>query len=211
MAAKVSPFAPKTFPDLPPIDGVRIATAEAGIRYRNRTDLLFVGLDEGTLGVRRPVVDEDGRHRGSLRHRLVTEPDHDQAVDLRGGEGLQRLRLSALDPDSVREQRDRVASPDLHHEGTIQFGVVGQGGIWRENAGEPGAASPEPARQSVRPIPEFARRAQNLLTCLRGYRTRPVVEDVADDRDGESGRACDVSAGDGHAVCLSVAPPWRVC
>jgi glutamate N-acetyltransferase/amino-acid N-acetyltransferase len=43
-----SPFAPASFPDLPPIDGVRLAVAEAGIRYRGRTDLLLADLKEGT-------------------------------------------------------------------------------------------------------------------------------------------------------------------
>ncbi|MFM7083690.1 MAG: bifunctional glutamate N-acetyltransferase/amino-acid acetyltransferase ArgJ [Hyphomicrobium sp.] len=46
--SKPSPFAPSTLPNLPPIGGVRFATAEAGIRYKGRTDLLFAVLDEGT-------------------------------------------------------------------------------------------------------------------------------------------------------------------
>jgi glutamate N-acetyltransferase/amino-acid N-acetyltransferase len=33
---------------MPPLEGVRIATAEAGIKYKNRTDLLAMVLDEGT-------------------------------------------------------------------------------------------------------------------------------------------------------------------
>ena len=33
---------------MPAIDGVRIATAEAGIKYKNRTDLLAMVFDEGT-------------------------------------------------------------------------------------------------------------------------------------------------------------------
>ncbi|WP_375462164.1 bifunctional glutamate N-acetyltransferase/amino-acid acetyltransferase ArgJ [uncultured Enterovirga sp.] len=33
---------------MPAIAGVRLATAEAGIRYRGRTDVLYVALDEGT-------------------------------------------------------------------------------------------------------------------------------------------------------------------
>ena len=44
----VSPLAPKTVPVLPPIDGVTLATAEAGIRYQGRTDVLAVGLVKGT-------------------------------------------------------------------------------------------------------------------------------------------------------------------
>ena len=43
-----SPFAPASFPDLPPIGGVRLAVAEAGIRYRERTDLLLADLTERT-------------------------------------------------------------------------------------------------------------------------------------------------------------------
>ena len=43
-----SPFAPETLAELPPIEGVRFATAEAGIRYKGRTDLMVAVLDEGT-------------------------------------------------------------------------------------------------------------------------------------------------------------------
>ena len=48
MSATVSPLAPKKPPKMPAIEGVRIATAEAGIKYRNRTDLLLMVFDEGT-------------------------------------------------------------------------------------------------------------------------------------------------------------------
>ncbi len=43
-----SPLAPETLPVLPPIAGVKLAAAQAGIRYANRTDLLLVTLAEGT-------------------------------------------------------------------------------------------------------------------------------------------------------------------
>ena len=45
MAGHISPFAPASFPELPALGGVRLATAEAGIRYKNRTDLLLVRFD----------------------------------------------------------------------------------------------------------------------------------------------------------------------
>ena len=48
MAHPVSPLAPKTYPELPQIAGVRFATAEAGIKYKNRTDVLLAAFDEGT-------------------------------------------------------------------------------------------------------------------------------------------------------------------
>ncbi|NJO54081.1 MAG: bifunctional glutamate N-acetyltransferase/amino-acid acetyltransferase ArgJ [Bacteroidales bacterium] len=48
MSQTPSPLAPKAFPDLPPVAGVRFATAEAGIRYTNRTDVLLMLFDRGT-------------------------------------------------------------------------------------------------------------------------------------------------------------------
>jgi glutamate N-acetyltransferase/amino-acid N-acetyltransferase len=44
----VSPFAPTTLVKLPAIEGVAFATAEAGIRYKGRTDLLLAVVAEGT-------------------------------------------------------------------------------------------------------------------------------------------------------------------
>ncbi|MDB5511065.1 MAG: N-acetylglutamate synthase [Enterovirga sp.] len=48
MSHSVSPLAPKTYPELPAVAGVRLATAEAGIRYKGRTDVLYAAFDEGT-------------------------------------------------------------------------------------------------------------------------------------------------------------------
>jgi glutamate N-acetyltransferase/amino-acid N-acetyltransferase len=48
MSTAVSPLAPTTYATLPPLAGVRLAVAEAGIRYRNRTDVLYVALAAGT-------------------------------------------------------------------------------------------------------------------------------------------------------------------
>lgn len=48
MSSAVSPLAPKSVPDMPTIAGVRLATAEAGIRYKNRTDVLLAVMDKGT-------------------------------------------------------------------------------------------------------------------------------------------------------------------
>jgi glutamate N-acetyltransferase/amino-acid N-acetyltransferase len=47
--AKLSPFAPASLPHVPAIAGVRFATAAAGIRYQNRTDLMLAVLEEGTV------------------------------------------------------------------------------------------------------------------------------------------------------------------
>jgi glutamate N-acetyltransferase / amino-acid N-acetyltransferase len=45
MAGWISPFAPGRLPELPPVEGVRLAAAEAGIRYRGRKDLLLVRFE----------------------------------------------------------------------------------------------------------------------------------------------------------------------
>jgi signal recognition particle GTPase len=44
----VSPLAPKSYPELPEIEGVRFSTAEAGIRYKGRTDVTLALFDKGT-------------------------------------------------------------------------------------------------------------------------------------------------------------------
>ena len=44
----ISPLAPARFPDLPPVPGVRLAAAEARLRYRGRPDLLLASFAPGT-------------------------------------------------------------------------------------------------------------------------------------------------------------------
>jgi glutamate N-acetyltransferase/amino-acid N-acetyltransferase len=48
MSSTVSPLAPSDVPEMPAIAGVKLATAEAGIRYKGRTDVLLAALDKGT-------------------------------------------------------------------------------------------------------------------------------------------------------------------
>src|SRR5689334_11878535 len=43
-----SPLAPTAFPALPPIAGVRIASGRAGIRYKDRSDILWASFAPGT-------------------------------------------------------------------------------------------------------------------------------------------------------------------
>jgi glutamate N-acetyltransferase / amino-acid N-acetyltransferase len=48
MSPPISPLAPKTTPHLPVIAGVRLATAQAGIRYRDRTDVMLAVFEPRT-------------------------------------------------------------------------------------------------------------------------------------------------------------------
>lgn len=45
---KISPLAPSTYPVLPAIDGVQIATYESGMKYQNRDDITLAVMAEGT-------------------------------------------------------------------------------------------------------------------------------------------------------------------
>jgi len=44
----ISPLAPKSTPTLPPLAGVRLATGAAGVRYKDRTDVLMAIFAPGT-------------------------------------------------------------------------------------------------------------------------------------------------------------------
>ena len=44
----ISPLAPARFPDMPSVPGVRLAAAEARLRYRGRPDLLLASFAPGT-------------------------------------------------------------------------------------------------------------------------------------------------------------------
>ncbi|MFB2566790.1 bifunctional glutamate N-acetyltransferase/amino-acid acetyltransferase ArgJ [Rhizobium sp. IMFF44] len=46
MSGSVSPLAPKTFAAMPSLRGVRMTTASAGIKYKNRTDVLLMVFDK---------------------------------------------------------------------------------------------------------------------------------------------------------------------
>src|ERR1700675_4455776 len=48
MSTAISPLAPTDVPEMPAIAGVKLATAAAGIRYQDRTDVLLAVLDKGT-------------------------------------------------------------------------------------------------------------------------------------------------------------------
>ncbi|MGM4982498.1 bifunctional glutamate N-acetyltransferase/amino-acid acetyltransferase ArgJ [Rhizobiales bacterium] len=46
MSGSVSPLAPRTFASMPALRGVRMTTASAGIKYKNRTDVLLMVFDK---------------------------------------------------------------------------------------------------------------------------------------------------------------------
>ncbi|MGY6635285.1 MAG: bifunctional glutamate N-acetyltransferase/amino-acid acetyltransferase ArgJ [Alkalilacustris sp.] len=79
-AGGVSPLAPATFPDLPAVDGVALATAATGVRYQGRDDLLVVQLAPGSTvaGV---------TTRSATRSAPVREVEAKLAADVDGAPG----------------------------------------------------------------------------------------------------------------------------
>ena len=48
MDLEISPLAPKSFPQMPFVNGVRMATAKTKTKYKGRSDLLLIDLVSGT-------------------------------------------------------------------------------------------------------------------------------------------------------------------
>lgn len=48
MVKKISPLAPKSFPKVPDIKGVKIGTAKSGVKYKGRNDIFTAIFDKGT-------------------------------------------------------------------------------------------------------------------------------------------------------------------
>jgi len=45
----ISPLAPSKFPTLPPVNGVRLSSGAAGVRYKNRADVMLAELAAGSV------------------------------------------------------------------------------------------------------------------------------------------------------------------
>ncbi len=100
--APLSPLAPKSYPDLPPIDGVAFATAAAGIKYQGRTDVMLALLDKGTkvAGVfttsKCPSAPVDwcrSRIKGGKARALVVNSGNANAFT--GRDGLEQAKFTA--------------------------------------------------------------------------------------------------------------------
>lgn len=102
MSETVSPLAPTSYPAMPDVEGVRFATAQAGIKYKGRTDVLLASLVDGTTvaGVftkskcSSAPVDwcREELHRGTARGLLVNSGN---ANAFTGKKGAEAVRLSA--------------------------------------------------------------------------------------------------------------------
>ena len=120
MSDTISPLAPKKQPKMPAIEGVRIATAAAGIKYKGRTDLLAMAFDEGTAvaGVftrsKCPSAPVDLCRRnlagGGARVLIVNSGNANAFTGKRGRESTELTARAAAKAAGCREEEVFLAS-----------------------------------------------------------------------------------------------------
>ncbi|MEQ8444117.1 MAG: bifunctional glutamate N-acetyltransferase/amino-acid acetyltransferase ArgJ [Alphaproteobacteria bacterium] len=120
MSTSVSPLAPKRFPSLPEVDGVRIGGFAAGVKYRGRPDLFMAELDPGTVVAgtltrsltRSSAVDwcADVIKKGKARAILVNAGNANAFTGRAGREGTEAMAAAAADAVGCRRKEVLVAS-----------------------------------------------------------------------------------------------------
>lgn len=129
-ATGISPLAPAGFPAMPPVPGVKLSVARAGLKYKNRSDLLLVRFDPGTAvaGVfttstmASPAVDwcrtslAKGGAEAEARALLVTAGNANVYTG-KGGADAVKVMASELAQEFGCRQRDTFIA---------QTGVIGE-------------------------------------------------------------------------------------
>ena len=120
MSSRVSPFAPRRFPSLPEISGVRIAAAAGGVKDKGRPDLFLAELAAGTsvAGVlttsltRSSAVDWCARvlKTGSARGILVNAGNANAFTGRAGIEGTSDMAEAAARILGCRKKEVLIAS-----------------------------------------------------------------------------------------------------
>lgn len=120
MAAKVSPLAPKTFAELPPLAGVRLGSVEAGIKYKNRKDLTVIVFDRpaAVAGVftrskcSSAPVDWCRKHleKGKARCVVVNSGNANAFTGVKGVETVRMTAEAAADAVGCRKGEVFIAS-----------------------------------------------------------------------------------------------------
>jgi len=138
---KVSPLAPAQFPDLPVIDGVKFATAAAGVKYQGRTDVMLAVADAGSTiaGVftrsatrSAPVLDCQDKISGPTPNGvaiLVNSGNSNAFTGARGRESVAAITgavadVTGLDGAAVFKSSTGVIGEPLPHDRIIA--ILGQ-------------------------------------------------------------------------------------
>mgnify|MGYP000571218412 FL=1 len=130
---KRSPLAPARFPDLPVIEGARFATVAAGVRYKDRPDVMLAELAKGTTiaGVftrsatrAAPVLDCEAKidGTGTGRAAILVNSGNANAFTGAAGEASVNAVCSGvaetlgIDPDRVFTSSTGVIGEPLPHD-----------------------------------------------------------------------------------------------
>jgi glutamate N-acetyltransferase/amino-acid N-acetyltransferase len=123
---QISPLAPTSYPTLPPIAGVRLASSAAGVRYQNRVDLLLVELAEGTnvagvftksLTASAPVLTCRSSLQGGVARGLVVNSGNSNAFTGKAGEEAAKL---------ITKTASEILNCDENQIFTASTGVIGE-------------------------------------------------------------------------------------
>ena len=124
---KTSPFAPEQFPKLPPLAGFEMATAEAGVKYKGRTDLWVL---RGQAGTQIAGVFTKNACPGApidwSRKALTVETDRPRLVIVNSGTA--NVFAGQAGRDAVRETAIGAAEAfgaDAHSIQLASTGVIG--------------------------------------------------------------------------------------
>jgi glutamate N-acetyltransferase/amino-acid N-acetyltransferase len=121
MVQKVSPLAPAQLPELPNIEGVKLAAADVGIRYRGRPDVMLALLDPGTsiAGVftrsltRSAPVDfcaQNLRHNGKARAIVVNAGNANAFTGKIGVESVSSVAKATAEAVGCKDDEVFIAS-----------------------------------------------------------------------------------------------------
>ncbi len=137
--AGVSPLAPAAVPRLDPVPGVRLATASAGIKYRDRTDVLVAVLDPGTAVA------------GVLtRSKCPSAPVDWCREHLRGGKA-RALVVNSGNANAFTGARGRAGTKKIAHARRQGHGLSREPGLSRFDRRDRRAARPRQVRGGHRP------------------------------------------------------------
>lgn len=127
----VSPLAPKAFPTIPAVEGVLLSTAEAGVRYAGRTDLMLVDIAPGstlagvfTRSATRSAAVLDCQEKLA---KLSDKPRHGFAILVNSGNANTFTgQRGARDVDVIADATAQAVGIPSEHVFTSSTGVIGE-------------------------------------------------------------------------------------
>ena len=168
----VSPLAPKAFPRLPVVDGVRFATVAAGVRYEGRTDVMLAELVPGTTvaGVftksstrAAPVLDCQSKlnslHDDGAAF-LVNSGNANAFTGSNGKKAVEAITQAVADVLNIPQRRVYTSSTGVIGEPLPHAKIVGSLTTLKENLSADGIAG---AAEAIRTTDTFAKGASEEL------------------------------------------------